>query len=212
MDGDNGVDFCHSPVTARHARLKGSNGVDSCPSGSERWSRKSGHSGGRPTSTATRPNAGRPHRSPSNLIAVRLLLDPARLALVGNYRLKTEWAVSLAAARVTRTQSSARSWFRPKTSAVDTDRHRVRRRSADGLAQQPTHRWKTLELPETKLRRSIGPFQLTLYGLGSMLGSGIYGLIGQAAGRRCPMRRLGRAIRERVVPPSSPSVPSACRS
>jgi APA family basic amino acid/polyamine antiporter len=32
------------------------------------------------------------------------------------------------------------------------------------------------------LRRSIGPFQLTLYGLGSMLGSGIYGLIGQAAG------------------------------
>jgi APA family basic amino acid/polyamine antiporter len=33
-----------------------------------------------------------------------------------------------------------------------------------------------------RLRRSIGPFQLTLYGLGSMLGSGIYGLIGQAAG------------------------------
>lgn len=32
------------------------------------------------------------------------------------------------------------------------------------------------------LLRSIGPFQLTLYGLGSMLGSGIYGLIGQAAG------------------------------
>ncbi|MDN2580092.1 APC family permease [Aquibium sp. ELW1220] len=36
--------------------------------------------------------------------------------------------------------------------------------------------------PEPVLRRSIGPFQLTLYGLGSMLGSGIYGLIGQAAG------------------------------
>ena len=35
----------------------------------------------------------------------------------------------------------------------------------------------------TTLRRSIGPFQLTLYGLGSMLGSGIYGLIGQAAGQ-----------------------------
>lgn len=35
----------------------------------------------------------------------------------------------------------------------------------------------------TKLRRTIGPFQLTLYGLGSMLGSGIYGLIGQAAGQ-----------------------------
>ncbi len=33
------------------------------------------------------------------------------------------------------------------------------------------------------LRRTIGPFQLTLYGLGSMLGSGIYGLIGQAAGQ-----------------------------
>jgi hypothetical protein len=36
--------------------------------------------------------------------------------------------------------------------------------------------------PEGKLRRSIGPFQLTLYGLGSMLGSGIHGLIGQATG------------------------------
>jgi basic amino acid/polyamine antiporter, APA family len=35
---------------------------------------------------------------------------------------------------------------------------------------------------EATLKRSVGPFQLTLYGLGSMLGSGIYGLIGQAAG------------------------------
>ena len=33
------------------------------------------------------------------------------------------------------------------------------------------------------LRRSIGPVQLALYGLGSMLGAGIYGLIGQAAGQ-----------------------------
>lgn len=37
--------------------------------------------------------------------------------------------------------------------------------------------------PAVVLIRSIGPFQLTLYGLGSMLGSGIYGLIGQAAGQ-----------------------------
>lgn len=37
--------------------------------------------------------------------------------------------------------------------------------------------------PGPTLIRSIGPFQLTLYGLGSMLGSGIYGLIGQAAGQ-----------------------------
>lgn len=37
--------------------------------------------------------------------------------------------------------------------------------------------------PGVELIRSIGPFQLTLYGLGSMLGSGIYGLIGQAAGQ-----------------------------
>jgi APA family basic amino acid/polyamine antiporter len=37
--------------------------------------------------------------------------------------------------------------------------------------------------PAGGLRRSVGPFQLTLYGLGSMLGSGIYGLIGQAAGQ-----------------------------
>lgn len=35
---------------------------------------------------------------------------------------------------------------------------------------------------EPELHRSIGPTQLALYGLGSMLGAGIYGLIGQAAG------------------------------
>jgi amino acid transporter len=33
-----------------------------------------------------------------------------------------------------------------------------------------------------ELHRSIGPVQLALYGLGSMLGAGIYGLIGKAAG------------------------------
>nr|HPG89836.1 amino acid transporter [Hyphomicrobium sp.] len=33
------------------------------------------------------------------------------------------------------------------------------------------------------LVRSIGPFQLAFYALGSMLGSGIYGLIGKAAGQ-----------------------------
>jgi amino acid transporter len=36
--------------------------------------------------------------------------------------------------------------------------------------------------PPQTLRRTIGPVQLTLYALGSMLGSGVYGLIGQAAG------------------------------
>jgi amino acid transporter len=36
---------------------------------------------------------------------------------------------------------------------------------------------------QPSLVRSIGPFQLTFYALGSMLGSGIYGLIGQAAGQ-----------------------------
>ena len=35
---------------------------------------------------------------------------------------------------------------------------------------------------EPTLRRSIGPAQMALYGLGSMLGAGIYGLIGKAAG------------------------------
>jgi len=35
---------------------------------------------------------------------------------------------------------------------------------------------------EPTLVRSIGPWQLALYGLGSMLGAGIYGLIGKAAG------------------------------
>lgn len=39
------------------------------------------------------------------------------------------------------------------------------------------------EVGRPALHRSIGPFQMTLYGLGSMLGSGIYGLIGQAAGQ-----------------------------
>jgi amino acid transporter len=35
---------------------------------------------------------------------------------------------------------------------------------------------------EPTLHRSIGPAQMALYGLGSMLGAGIYGLIGKAAG------------------------------
>jgi len=34
-----------------------------------------------------------------------------------------------------------------------------------------------------QLHRSIGPVQMALYGLGSMLGAGIYGLIGKAAGQ-----------------------------
>ncbi len=33
------------------------------------------------------------------------------------------------------------------------------------------------------LKRTIGPVQMALYGLGSMLGAGIYGLIGKAAGQ-----------------------------
>jgi basic amino acid/polyamine antiporter, APA family len=37
--------------------------------------------------------------------------------------------------------------------------------------------------PSPVLRRTIGPFQMTLYALGSMLGSGIYDLIGHAAGQ-----------------------------
>ena len=36
---------------------------------------------------------------------------------------------------------------------------------------------------EPTLRRTIGPVQMALYGLGSMLGAGIYGLIGKAAGQ-----------------------------
>ena len=34
----------------------------------------------------------------------------------------------------------------------------------------------------TELKRSIGPFQLMLYGAGSMMGAGIYGLVGKGAG------------------------------
>ena len=40
---------------------------------------------------------------------------------------------------------------------------------------------KAAETPQ--LRRTIGPVQMALYGLGSMLGAGIYGLIGKAAGQ-----------------------------
>jgi APA family basic amino acid/polyamine antiporter len=36
---------------------------------------------------------------------------------------------------------------------------------------------------EPQLRRSIGTTQLALYALGSMVGSGVYGLIGKAAGQ-----------------------------
>lgn len=36
---------------------------------------------------------------------------------------------------------------------------------------------------ETTLHRSIGPTQMALYGLGSMLGAGVYGLMGKAAGQ-----------------------------
>lgn len=39
-----------------------------------------------------------------------------------------------------------------------------------------------LDAGEPKLRRAVGPVELTLYGLGSMLGSGIYALVGKAAG------------------------------
>ena len=41
---------------------------------------------------------------------------------------------------------------------------------------------------EPALRRSIGPFQLFAYTLGGMLGAGIYGLVGRAAGQ------LGSAV------------------
>jgi len=36
---------------------------------------------------------------------------------------------------------------------------------------------------QPQLQRSIGPTQMALYGLGSMLGAGVYGLIGKAAGQ-----------------------------
>jgi APA family basic amino acid/polyamine antiporter len=45
----------------------------------------------------------------------------------------------------------------------------------DTASNPPTH--------EPSLQRSIGTVQMTFYGLGSMLGAGIYGLIGKAAGQ-----------------------------
>jgi APA family basic amino acid/polyamine antiporter len=48
------------------------------------------------------------------------------------------------------------------------------------LTSTASHPPKERKRPE--LHRSIGPVQLALYGLGSMLGAGIYGLIGKAAG------------------------------
>lgn len=41
---------------------------------------------------------------------------------------------------------------------------------------------KTSAQPATGLRQSLGPWQVGLYGLGSMLGAGIYALIGKVAG------------------------------
>jgi basic amino acid/polyamine antiporter, APA family len=46
----------------------------------------------------------------------------------------------------------------------------------------------TVGAEEQGLRRSIGPFQLFAYTLGGMLGAGIYGLVGRAAGQ------LGSAV------------------
>ncbi|WP_207481947.1 APC family permease [Arenibaculum pallidiluteum] len=37
--------------------------------------------------------------------------------------------------------------------------------------------------PQPSLQRTIGPVQMAFYGLGSMLGAGVYGLIGKAAGQ-----------------------------
>jgi amino acid transporter len=51
----------------------------------------------------------------------------------------------------------------------------------DLLTSTETRPLKERERPQ--LHRSIGPVQLALYGLGSMLGAGIYGLIGKAAGQ-----------------------------
>jgi basic amino acid/polyamine antiporter, APA family len=44
------------------------------------------------------------------------------------------------------------------------------------------------EAPTPELRRAIGPWQMTFYAAGSMLGAGIYGLVGKAAGE------LGSAV------------------
>ena len=49
------------------------------------------------------------------------------------------------------------------------------------MTSTASHPPKERKRPE--LHRSIGPVQLALYGLGSMLGAGIYGLIGKAAGQ-----------------------------
>lgn len=50
--------------------------------------------------------------------------------------------------------------------------------AADGVLVRIT----SSPINTAQLRRTIGPTQMAFYALGSMLGSGIYGLIGQAAG------------------------------
>jgi len=42
---------------------------------------------------------------------------------------------------------------------------------------------QTAAMPRQELVRAIGPMQMTLYAAGSMMGAGIYGLIGKAAGQ-----------------------------
>jgi amino acid transporter len=54
--------------------------------------------------------------------------------------------------------------------------------AAGGVIEEPT------------LRRSIGPFQLFAYTLGGMLGAGIYGLVGRAAGQLGSAVWLGFAV------------------
>ena len=81
---------------------------------------------------------------------------------------------------------------------------------------------------EPALRRTIGPAQMALYGLGSMLGAGIYGLVGKAAGQTgnalwlafvvaliaalltaLSYARSARGIHAPPAPPMSPAVPMA---
>jgi amino acid transporter len=69
-----------------------------------------------------------------------------------------------------------RSYRFTRTATANTKRKSIAMQEERCVKDTPTR-------PEPTLKRTVGTFQLTLYALGSMLGSGIYALVGKAAGQ-----------------------------
>ena len=61
------------------------------------------------------------------------------------------------------------------------------------------------ENPESQLRRSLGAFQLTLLGIGAIIGAGIFSTVGTAAAAAPSTRAPGRRSSSRSSSPPSPA-------